>query len=212
MQPTDYRISRRFAAVAGLAALLTVTNATARDEVQPGKPAPDFTAKDATGKDVKLSSLKGKTVVLEWTNQDCPYVRKHYGSGNMQALQKDATAKDVVWLTVSSSAPGAQGHVNGLEAEKLTADRKAAPSAFLLDPEGRVGRLYGATVTPHMYIIKPDGALAYAGGIDDKATTRTADVKDARNFVDEALAELKAGKPVSNSATRAYGCTVKYSS
>ena len=148
MQPTDYRISRRFAAVAGLAALLTVTNATARDEVQPGKPAPDFTAKDATGKDVKLSSLKGKTVVLEWTNQDCPYVRKHYGSGNMQALQKDATAKDVVWLTVSSSAPGAQGHVNGLEAEKLTADRKAAPSAFLLDPEGRVGRLYGATVTP----------------------------------------------------------------
>lgn len=210
MQPTDYRISRRFAAVAGLAALLTVTNATARDEVQPGKPAPDFTAKDATGKDVKLSSLKGKTVVLEWTNQDCPYVRKHYGSGNMQALQKDATAKDVVWLTVSSSAPGAQGHVNGLEAEKLTADRKAAPSAFLLDPEGRVGRLYGATVTPHMFVIDMTGTLAFMGGIDDKPTSNHADIKTARNYVSEALAAVQAGQPVKTASTRPYGCTIKY--
>lgn len=210
MQPTDYRISRRFAAVAGLAALLTVTNATARDEVQPGKPAPDFTAKDATGKDVKLSSLKGKTVVLEWTNQDCPYVRKHYGSGNMQALQKDATAKDVVWLTVSSSAPGAQGHVNGLEAEKLTADRKAAPSAFLLDPEGRVGRLYGATVTPHMFVIDKTGTLAFMGGIDDKPTSNQADIKTARNYVSEALAAVQAGQPVKTASTRPYGCTIKY--
>ena len=203
-------ISRRLATMAGIATLLTVSTATARDAVQPGKPAPDFTAKDAAGKDVRLSSFKGRTVVLEWTNQDCPYVRKHYGSGNKQALQKDATGQNVVWLTVSSSAPGAQGHVNGLEAEKLTVDRKAAPSAFLLDPDGRVGRLYGATVTPHMYVIDKAGTLAFMGGIDDKPTSNQADIKTARNYVREALTSVAAGQPVKTASTRPYGCTIKY--
>ena len=166
----------------------------------------------ATGKTVNLNDYRGKTIVLEWTNDGCPYVRKHYGSGNMQALQKKWTDQGVVWLSVISSPPGEQGFADGTRANSLTTERKATPTAVLLDPKQQVARAYGATVTPHMYIIKPDGTLAYAGGIDDKPTTRPADIKDAKNFVDEALAELKAGKPVSNPATRAYGCTVKYSS
>ena len=208
---TRHAISRRLALAAGAATLLGTTAATARNEVQPGQLAPDFTAKDASGRDVSLASLKGKTVVLEWTNQDCPYVRKHYGTGNMQALQKEAAAQGVVWLTVASSAPGAQGHVNGLEAEKLTADRKAAPSAFLLDPDGRLGHLYNATVTPHMYVIDKSGVLAFMGGIDDKPTANTDDVKTARNFVREALGAVGAGLPVKTASARPYGCSIKYS-
>ena len=208
---TQHAISRRLALATGVSVLITPTLATARDAVQPGSMAPDFTATDASGKAVQLAALKGKTVVLEWTNQDCPYVRKHYGTGNMQALQKDATGQGSVWLTISSSAPGAQGHVNGLEAEKLTLDRKAAPTAFLLDPQGKVGRLYGATVTPHMYVIDPQGKLVFMGGIDDKPTSNHADVKTARNYVREALAALAAGQPVKTASTQPYGCTIKYS-
>jgi peroxiredoxin len=196
---------------AGLALIAAAPSIDAREPLQPGKPAPDFMLKDATGKDVTLSSFKGKVVVLEWTNQDCPYVRKHYGAGNMQALQTEAKGKGVVWLTVSSSAPGQQGHVNGLEAEKLTADRKAAPAAFLLDTDGNVGRAYGATVTPHMYVVDQAGKIAYMGGIDDKPTTNPADIAPARNYVREALVAVTAGQPVKTTSARPYGCSIKYS-
>ena len=204
--------SRRIVALAA-AALLSANLALpsiAREGLQIGQPAPDFTARDSGGREVALSSFKGKAVVLEWTNHDCPYVRKHYGTGNMQALQKEATGQGVVWLTIASSPPGTQGHVNGLEAEKLTADRNAAPTAVLLDPEGRVGRMFGATATPHMYVIDKAGALAYMGAIDDKPTTNRDDVPAARNYVREALQQIAAGQPVKTTSTRAYGCSIKY--
>jgi peroxiredoxin len=177
-----------------------------------GAPAPAFTLTAADGRTVSLADFKGKTVVLEWTNHECPYVGKHYRSSNMQQLQKKWTARDVVWLSVISSAPGLQGHVTAAQASRLTAERNAAPSAVLFDPKGAVGRAYGARVTPHMYIVAPDGLLVYAGGIDDKPSANVADIKTARNFVDDALTELAAGKPVSMARTRAYGCTVKYGS
>jgi peroxiredoxin len=179
-------------------------------EVQPGKPAPEFTARDTTGKEIKLSSLRGKTVVLEWTNHLCPYTVKHYVTGNMQALQKDAAKDGVVWLTVQSSAPGTQGNVSAAEADKLTADRGAAPAGVLLDPAGAVGHLYEAKTTPHMFVIDPEGKLAYMGAIDDKPTANSADVKGARNYVREALDAVKGGTPVKTASTRPYGCTVKY--
>lgn len=177
-----------------------------------GEAAPDFTGTDSRGKPHALSAYRGKTVILEWTNHGCPYVQKHYGTGNMQALQRETTGNGIVWLTVVSSAPGTQGHVEGLEADELTATRKAQPSAVLLDPKGEIGRLYGATATPHMFVITPEGKLAYAGAIDDKPTANHADVKTAVNYVRNALAALAAGKPVTPSSTRAYGCSVKYGS
>jgi peroxiredoxin len=179
-------------------------------QVQPGKPAPEFALQDSAGKSVKLADFKGKTVVLEWTNQDCPYVRKHYGGGNMQQLQKDAAEKGVVWLTISSSAPGQQGHVNGLEADELTKSRKAAPAAFLFDPDGTVGRSYDARTTPHMYVIDKAGVLAYMGAIDDKPTSNLADLKTARPYLKEAVEAVLAGAPVKVASTRAYGCSIKY--
>lgn len=177
-----------------------------------GEPAPAFALADSNGKAVSLADFKGKTIVLEWTNHECPYVRKHYGANNMQMLQKKWTAQGVVWLTLISSAPGTQGYITGEEANKLTAQRAAAPSHVLLDPSGDVGRAYGAQTTPHMYVIKGDGTLAYMGGIDDRPTTRLEDLKTAKNFVDAALTELAAGKPVSATTARPYGCSVKYSS
>ena len=191
-------------------ALSVSGSVAARDSVQPGKAAPDFAAVDTAGKPVALSALKGKTVVLEWTNHECPYVRKHYGTGTMQSLQRDATAKDVVWLTVISSSPGQQGYVEALEADKLTADRQAAPSAVLLDSGGKIGRLYGATTTPHMFVIDKAGQLVYMGGIDDKPSTAPDTVKTARPYVREALDALAEGKPIATSSTRPYGCSVKY--
>jgi peroxiredoxin len=198
------------ASVSALA--LVAVSGDARAEPRVGQPAPKFTAVDSNGKPVKLEDHRGKTVVLEWTNDGCPYVRKHYGSGNMQALQKKWTAEGIVWLSVISSPEGEQGYATGSEANKLTKDRNAAPTAVLLDPKQKVAKPYGAMTTPHMYIVTPDGKLAYMGAIDDKPTARSADIKGAKNYVDQALSELKAGKPVSTSATRAYGCTVKYSS
>jgi AhpC/TSA family len=177
-----------------------------------GAPAPNFTLTDSNGKAISLADFKGKTVVLEWTNHECPYVRKHYGGNNMQALQKKWTGQGIVWLTLISSQPGAQGFVHGLEANKLTEERGAAPTAVLLDPRGGVGRSYGAQVTPHMYVITGDGTLVYMGGIDDKPTIRLEDLKTAKNFVDAALSEVVAGKGVSIKTWRAYGCTIKYSS
>ena len=146
------------------------TTADPAPQARIGAPAPAFTLTDSNGKTVSLADFKGKTVVLEWTNHDCPYVRKHYGGNNMQALQKKWTAQGVVWLTLISSAPGEQGYVSAAEANKLTADRGAAPTAVLFDPKGNVGRAYGAQTTPHMYVITGDGTLVYMGGIDDKPT------------------------------------------
>jgi peroxiredoxin len=175
-------------------------------------PAPSFSLTDSHGKQVALEDFKGKTVVLEWTNHECPYVRKHYGGGNMQALQKKWTAQGVVWLTLISSAQGAQGYVTPEQANKLTQDRGAAPTALVFDPKGDVGRAYGAQTTPHMYVITGEGKLVYMGGIDDKPTTRLEDLKTAKNYVDAALTEVAQGKPVSVTTARPYGCSVKYSS
>jgi peroxiredoxin len=196
------------AVLAGAIAAIGASGALA--QVQPGKPAPDFAVQDSAGKTVKLSDFKGKTVVLEWTNQDCPYVRKHYGGNNMQTLQKEATDKGVVWLTISSSAPGQQGHVTGLEADELTKTRKASPTAFLLDPEGKVGHMYDARTTPHMYVVDKAGVLAYMGAMDDKPTSNLADLKTARPYLKEAVDAVLAGEPVKVASTRAYGCSIKY--
>jgi peroxiredoxin len=175
-----------------------------------GQPAPDFTAVDSHGVSHALGDYRGKIVVLEWTNHQCPFVGKHYGTGNMQALQQEATAAGVTWLSVISSAPGKQGYVSAAEANALTEQRKAAPTAVLLDPQGVLGRLYDARTTPHMYIIDAAGTLVYMGGIDDKPSTQYADVKTATNYVRVALDEIHHGKPVSKPVTRPYGCSVKY--
>lgn len=179
---------------------------------KPGAAAPAFTLDSASGAKVSLADFKGKTVVLEWTNHDCPFVKKHYSSGNMQNLQREAAKNGIVWLTIISSEPGEQGHVSAEEANKLTASRGAVPAQVLFDPKGTVGRAYGAKTTPHMYIITPDGKLAFMGGIDDKPSADVADIEKARNHVKEALAELAAGKPVSTPQTRPYGCAIKYAS
>jgi len=176
-----------------------------------GEPAPAFTVNATTGSPVSLAAYKGKVVVLEWTNHDCPYVRKHYETGNMQGLQREATGQGVVWLTVISSSEGAQGYVTPPQADELTTSRKAAPTAVLLDTKGVAGKLYGATNTPHMYVVDKAGLLVYAGAIDDRPTSRRADVQGANNYVKAALDAVAAGQPVKMPVTRAYGCTVKYS-
>ena len=176
-----------------------------------GAPAPAFTSTATNGQPVSLADHKGRIVVLEWTNHDCPYVRKHYETGNMQAIQKDATAQGVVWLTIISSVPGTQGHVSPGKADELTKTRNAAPTAVLLDQTGAVGRMYGATNTPHMYVIDKAGTLTYMGAIDDRPTSRKSDVQGAQNYVRAALDAVSAGQPVKTPVTRAYGCTVKYS-
>ncbi len=172
--------------------------------------APAFTTTATNGRSVSLADQRGKIVILEWTNHDCPYVRKHYDSGNMQTLQKEITAQGVVWLTLISSSPGTQGYVSPKEADELTASRKANPTAVLLDPTGAVGKAYGATNTPHMYIVDKAGLLVYAGAIDDRPTTRRADIQGAHNYVRAALDDMAAGRAVQTPVTRAYGCTVKY--
>jgi peroxiredoxin len=175
-----------------------------------GAMAPEFTAKDMNGKSHKLSDFKGKFVVLEWLNYGCPFVGKQYGSGNMQALQKEWTGKGVVWLSVISSAPGEQGHSAN---DKAKADYKSKGSnatTVLLDENGVVGKAYGAATTPHMFIINPNGNLIYNGAIDDKPTTDLADVKTAKNYVSAALAEAMAGRTVTMATSQPYGCNVKY--
>jgi len=175
-----------------------------------GRDAPDFSATDIHGHAVKLSALRGKTVVLEWTNHECPYVGKHYGSGNMQGLQRDAARDGVVWISIVSSAKGAEGNVTPGEADALTKSRNAAPSGVVLDESGKIGRLYQARTTPHMFVIDKSGKLVYMGGIDDKPTTRVGDLGTARNHVRAALDALKAGKPVATPISRPYGCSIKY--
>ncbi len=184
--------------------------ATANAAPEVGKPSPEFSAVDSNGKTVSLSDYKGKVVVLEWTNDGCPYIQKHYSSNNMQSLQREETAKGVVWLTIISSAPGEQDYATGPEANELTHSRGAAPTAVLLDPDGKIGRLYDARTTPHMFVINTDGTLVYMGGIDDKTTANLADIKTAKNYVRAALESVAAGKPIAQPITRHYGCSVKY--
>lgn len=193
-----------------LTTLLFALATTAGAALRIGEPAPDFTGIDTSGKRHALSDFRGKPVVLEWTNHDCPYVRKHYNSGNMQQQQQAATEQGAVWLSLISSAPGKQGHVGPAEADALTAQRNAVPSAVILDDKGAIGRLYGAKTTPHMYIIDADGKLAYMGGIDSIATANPADIAKATQYVPEALAQIMIGRPVASSVTRPYGCSVKY--
>jgi peroxiredoxin len=174
-----------------------------------GQKATDFKLTDASGKTVQLSDFKGKTVVLEWNNPGCPFVQRHY-EGNMQKTQAAARAGGVVWLTINSGAPGKQGYMQGAEAAKWVADKKASPAHYLLDPKGVVGKGYAAKTTPHMYIIDGAGVLRFQGGIDDKPAARVEEMGSARNHVLAALNELKAGKPVSVAQTTPYGCSVKY--
>jgi hypothetical protein len=175
-----------------------------------GKPAPAFTAVDSTGKSRSLAEFKGKTVVLEWTNEGCPYVQKHYNAGAMQGLQKSATGEGVVWLTLISSAPGKQGYKTAAEANAWKAESGAASTAILLDPKGQVGRAYGARTTPHMYVVNPAGTLVYMGGIDDKNSADAATLKGAKNYVVAALGDMKAGRAVAQPVSAPYGCSVKY--
>lgn len=177
-----------------------------------GQPAPAFTAVDSKGRQHKLADLKGKVVVLEWTNNECPYVKKHYGASNMQNLQKQAKGAGVVWLSVISSAPGEQGHVTGAQADELTASRNAAPAAVLLDPQGAIGKAYDARTTPHMFVIDAKGILRYAGGIDSIASARAADIEKADPLFKTALESVLKGENVAQAVTRPYGCNVKYKS
>ena len=175
-----------------------------------GQPAPDFSAVDSQGQTRRLRDFKGKTVVLEWTNADCPYTRKHYTSGNMQAAQQLARDHGVVWLSVISSAPGTQGYVTGAEANELSRTRNAVPTAVLLDSSGAMGRTYQAKTTPHLYVIDGQGVLRYMGGMDSLATTEIADIARAEPYLKEALLAVIDGQPVQHPVTRPYGCSIKY--
>ena len=178
--------------------------------VKVGEAAPDFTLSDFNGQTRSLSEFGGKLIVLEWLNHDCPFVKKHYRSGNMQRLQRTYTDQGVVWLSINSSAPRKQGHLTPEKARRLTEEKGAAPTTVLLDPEGKVGRRYGAKTTPHMFIIDRQGLLIYAGAIDDSPSTDPADVATATNYVQAAFDEALAGKSISVPATASYGCSVKY--
>src|SRR4051812_37532866 len=182
----------------------------ASDSPPVGAAAPDFSLPDANGKTHSLSEYKGKYVVLEWFNPECPFVKKHYGSGNMQKLQQEYTGKGVVWLSIDSSAPGAEGNLSGEQAEKITTAWKTHQTALLLDPEGKAGRAYGAKNTPHMFIISPEGKIVYEGAIDSKRTPNPADIPNSTNYVKVALDESMSGKPVTTANTQPYGCSVKY--
>jgi len=195
------------ALIAGLIALL-IGNAAAGAQI--GQPAPDFTAVDSKGNTVQLSAFRGKTVVLEWTNADCPYTRKHYASGNMQSVQGLAQKDGIVWLTVISSAPGKQGYVNGAQADFLTESRKAAPTAVLLDPAGAVAHLYAAKTTPHMYVVDKNGVLQYMGGMDSIATAAESDIARAEPDLKEAMLAVAQGNPAPHPETKPYGCSIKY--
>lgn len=195
---------------AGLLAL-TFGLATFAQAAVPGKPAPDFNVTDAQGNHHQLADFQGEWLVLEWFNKDCPFVKKHYGSGNMQELQKTYTAKGVKWLTVISSAKGKQGYLEPADALKVAADHNHAASApFLLDPQGTMGKAYDAKTTPHMFVINPEGVVVYAGAIDDNDSANPAVIPDSTNYVAAALDAAMAGNPVATATSRPYGCTIKY--
>ncbi len=193
-----------------LATLLALPFGLAQAAAVVGQPAPEFTARDATGKEVKLSQFRGKHVVLEWMNPGCPFVRKHYESGNMPNTQKEAVAKAVVWLSVHSTDDDSWGYTKPAKLQEWLHARKAAPTALLVDGNGTIGKSYGARTTPHMFIVNPAGTLVYAGGIDSIASTDQDDIPKATNYVRQALAEALAGRPVSVASSRPYGCAIKY--
>jgi peroxiredoxin len=203
-------MSRQYASAAALAALVFSAAPFAAADTTIGQPAPAFSTLDSMGKTQSLDAYRGKWVVLEWTNNECPFVRKHYGSGNMQKLQKAYTSKGVAWLSVISSAPGKQGYATAERANELTKERGAAPSAVLLDPDGKLGRTYAAKTTPHMFVVDPKGTLVYAGGIDDTPSADPEDIAKARNYVSAALDAGLAGKPIATASSTPYGCSVKY--
>jgi cytochrome oxidase Cu insertion factor (SCO1/SenC/PrrC family) len=193
--------------LAGCAALAVALPALA---ALPGAAAPDFTVADTAGKPVKLADYRGKFVVLEWTNPECPFVRKHYSSQNMQGLQKEWSAKDVVWLTINSTNASHSEYKKPDEMASWMRAQGAAPKATLIDGTSTTARAYGAKNTPHMFVIDPAGKLVYDGAIDDKRSTDPADVKIAHNYIRAALTEATAGKPVTTASTTPYGCTMKY--
>ena len=195
--------------IAALAAVLLAAS-TAAPQARVGEPAPAFSATDSRGQTETLAQYRGKYVVLEWHNQGCPYTRKHYVSGNMQALQKEWTAKGVVWFTVISSAPGAQGYVTPSEENAYLAHMHAVPTAVLMDPDGKIARSYNAKTTPQMIVIDPSGRVIYDGAIDNRPTPDPEDIKGADNYVSDALTDAMAGRPVATAFTRPYGCAVKY--
>ncbi len=196
--------------VAVVALALAAVAVEGRAQAVVGQKAPAFTATDVSGRERSLDEFRGKVVVLEWWNPECPFVGKHYGSGSMQKLQREWTAKGVAWLTVNSSAAGQQGHVDAARAAALVSERQMAASAVLLDADGRVGRAYGAKTTPHMFVVDPKGVLVYAGAIDDKPSTQVEDLASATNLVAAALADVAAGRAVATPASQPYGCGVKY--
>jgi peroxiredoxin len=175
-----------------------------------GTNAPDFSVTDSKGKTQSVSQYKGKYVVLEWFNPECPFVKKHYGGGNMQKLQEEFTGKGVVWLSIDSSAPGKEGHLTAEQANQKMTEWKTKQTALLLDPDGKAGQTYGAKNTPHMFIINPEGKVIYEGAIDSKASANPADIAGASNYVKAALDESLGGKPVTTANTKPYGCSVKY--
>lgn len=179
-------------------------------DVEVGKAAPDFSLTDSNGQVHLLSQYKGKFVVLEWLNYDCPFVKKHYNSGNMQTLQKAYTDKSVVWLSIISSVPGKEGYYEPVEVNKMSTEKGASPTAVLLDPQGEAGRLYGAQTTPHMFIVNPEGNVIYQGAIDDIKSADIEDVAKAKNYVQIALDEALSGKAVTTASTKSYGCSIKY--
>jgi peroxiredoxin len=195
--------------LASLAAAFALAG-TAWASATVGQPAPAFTAQDVNGKTVSLADFKGKTVVLEWINPGCPFVRKHYDGANMQGTQKDALAKGAVWLAINSTATDSRDYKSPQAMGQWMQQQGAAATATLMDADGKVGRAYGARVTPHMYVIDAQGKLAYAGAIDSIPTARVGDIEKATNYVKQALAEVVAGKPVTTATTQAYGCTIKY--
>src|SRR6187200_1355446 len=185
---------------------LASTALFAAESPQVGSAAPDFSVTDSKGKTQSVSQYKGKYVVLEWFNPECPFVKKHYGPGNMQKLQKEFTDKGVVWLAVDSSAPGKEGNLTPEQAEKKMTEWKTHATALVLDQDGKAGQAYGAKNTPHMFIIDPEGKIIYAGAIDSKATPNPADISSSTNYVKVALDESMGGKPVSTASTKPYGC------
>jgi peroxiredoxin len=191
-------------------ACLASTALFAADSPPVGSTAPDFSVSDSKGKTQSASQYKGKYVVLEWFNPECPFVKKHYGSGNMQKLQEEFTGKGVVWLTIDSNAPGMQGNLTPEQANAKMAEWKTHSTALLLDPDGKAGQIYGAKNTPHMFVINPEGKIIYEGAIDSKATPNPADIPSSTNYVKVALDESLAGKPVTTPSSRPYGCSVKY--
>lgn len=203
-------LSRTLKTTASAVFATILLSSTASAKIATGSTVSDLQVTDSNGALHSLSDFTGKIVVLEWTNHGCPYVKKHYNSGNMQAIQKDATADDVVWLSVISSAPGKQGHVTGEEANALSHTRGAAPSAVILDEMGKAGRTFSAKTTPHMFVIDASQKLVYQGAIDDIRSSNPADALKANNYVRQALTSIKANTPIQTAETSPYGCPVKY--